>query len=320
MQKYRKLVNLQTMQRIHFIAIGSTTMHNLAIAVSKKNSFVVSGSDNEIEEPLKTRLKANGILPDKTGWFPERITKNLSAVIVGSNVDKDNCELLKANELGLKIYSFPEFLFQQTRSKTRIVVAGNAGKSITAAMIVFVLKQLRIDTDYLLSTTYEGIENSVKLTYESRIAVFEGDENATSALDDRPRFHLYKPQIAALIGIDLPTDVNADTKEKLEVFSKFIDLMEVQGRLIYLNSDKQLCEMTQNLRRDIVPFGYSTANYKVVDGVYYINTKKSNLALLIEGEKNMQYLEAARLACKQIGVTDEQFYNAVAKFSGKELV
>ncbi len=307
------------MQRIHFIAVGSTTMHNLAIAVSKKSSFVVSGSDNEIAEPFRTRLKANGILPDKLGWFAERIHKGLSAVIVGSNVDKDNTELLKAKELGLKIYSFPEFLFQQTRSKTRIVVAGNSGKSITAAMIVFVLKQLRIDTDYLLCTGYEGIESTIKLSYESRIAVFEGDENETSTLDNRPRFHLYKPQIAALIGIDLPTDNKLDKNEYLTVFSKFIDLMEVQGRLIYLNSDTNLIEMTQNLRRDIVPFGYNTANHYVSDGVYYIKTKKGDLALAVKGEQNMQYVEAARLACKQIGVTDDQFYNAITQFSGNKV-
>lgn len=308
------------MQRIHFIAIGSATMHSIAIAVSKKNSFVVTGSDVEIQDPLQAKLKEHGILPDKVGWFAERINKNLSAVVVGSSVAVDNVELLKAKELGLKIYTFPEFLLQQTRSKTRIVVAGNEGRSVTAAMIVFVLKQLRIDTDYLLSKSYVGIENKVKLTYESRIAVFEGDDTVTSILDSRPRFHLYKPQIAALIGLDVALVDTYELGEYLAKFREFIDLMEVQGRLIYLNSDKCLTEMTQNLRRDIVPFGYSTANYEFKNELYYLKTKKGDVAISLNNEIELQYVEAARLACKQIGVTDEQFYSAIVKFSTKEIL
>ena len=179
------------MQRVHFIAIGGAAMHNLAIAISKKNDFLVTGSDDEIFEPSYSRLKKNGLLPAEMGWFPERIHSGLSAVIVGMHATIDNPELLRAKELGLKIFSFPEYLYQQTRSKTRIVVGGSHGKTTTTAMILFVLKQLKIDADYMVGAQIEGFDNMVKLSYEARIAVFEGDEYLTSPIDRRPKFHLY---------------------------------------------------------------------------------------------------------------------------------
>ena len=187
------------MQRVHFIAIGGAAMHNMAIAISKKDSFLVTGSDDVIVEPSRSRLEKHGLLPTESGWFPERITRNLHAVVVGMHAAEDNPELIRAKELKLKIYSFPEYLFQQTRSKTRIVVAGSHGKTTTTAMILFVLKKLKIDTDYMIGT-HGGFENRVKLSYESRIAVFEGDEYLTP-IDHRPQFHHYKPHIAVLTGI-----------------------------------------------------------------------------------------------------------------------
>lgn len=189
------------MQRVHFIAIGGAAMHNLAIAVSKKNNFEVTGSDDEISEPAYSRLKAHGLLPEKMGWFPDRLHKGLQAVILGMHASIDNPELVRAKELGLKIYSFPEYLFQQTRSKTRIVVGGSHGKTATTAMILFVLQQLKIEVDYMVGAQNESSDTLVKLSYESRIAVFEGDEYLTSSIDPRPKFHLYKPHIAVLTGI-----------------------------------------------------------------------------------------------------------------------
>ena len=305
------------MQRVHFIAIGGAAMHNLAIAISKKNNFQVTGSDDEIFEPSRSRLKENGLLPDELGWFPDRIHKGLNAIILGMHATEDNPELIRAKELGLNIFSFPEYLFQQTRSKTRIVVGGSHGKTTTTAMILFVLKQLKIDADYMVGAQIEGFDNMVKLSYESRIAVFEGDEYLTSPIDRRPKFHLYKPHIAVLTGIAWDHINVFPTFEKyVEQFSKFVDLMEVQGRLIYFDGDENLNEIATHLRRDIVPFPYNTPEYEVRDGVTYLITKKGEVSLKIFGEHNLQNMNAARLACRQIGVTDEQFYSVISEFPG----
>ncbi len=305
------------MQRVHFIAIGGPTMLNLAIAISKKNNFQITGSDVEINEPAYSDLKSNGLLPDKLGWFPEKITKNLNAVILGTKTKSDNPELIRAKELGLKIYSFPEFIFQQTRSKTRIVVSGSHGKTTTTAMILFVLKKLRIDVDYVIGKAFKGFENLVKLSYDPRIAVIEGDEYLTSPIDDRPKFHLYKPHIAILTGIDNDAQNVFSTDENyVEQFQKFIDLMEIQGRLIYFDGNEKLNSICKNLRRDLVAFPYNTPENKIINGVTNLITKKANILLKISGEQNLQYLNAARLACRQIGVTDDQFYSAISDFEG----
>lgn len=305
------------MQRVHFIAIGGAAMHNLAIAISKKNNYLVTGSDDEIFEPSLSRLKKHGLLPDKIGWNPEKIHANLTAVILGMHAKLDNPELLRAKELGLKIYSFPEYLFQQTRNKTRIVVGGSHGKTSTTAMILYVLQKLRIDTDYMVGAQIEGFDNMVKLSSESRIAVFEGDEYLTSPIDLRPKFHLYKPHVAILTGIAWDhINVFPTFENYVEQFKKFIDLMEIQGRLIYFDGDKALRDMTKKLRRDLVPFPYNTPDHEVVDGVTYLITRKGKVALKIFGEHNLQNLHAARLACKQIGVTEEQFNNAISEFPG----
>jgi len=305
------------MQRVHFIAIGGAAMHNLAIAISKKDNFQVTGSDDEIFEPSRSRLKEHGLLPDEMGWFPDRIYKGLHAVILGMHATADNPELVRAKELGLKIYSFPEYLYQQTRSKTRIIIGGSHGKTTTTAMILFVLKHLKIDADYMVGAQIEGFDNMVKLSYESRIAVFEGDEYLTSPLDRRPKFHLYKPHIAVLTGIAWDhINVFPTFDNYVEQFRKFADLMEVQGRLIYFDGDENLNEIAEHLRRDIVPFPYNTPEYEVRDGITFLLTKYGDVALKVFGEHNLQNMNAARLACRQIGVTDEQFYSVISEFPG----
>lgn len=305
------------MQRVHFIAIGGAAMHNLAIAISKKTNFQVTGSDDEIFEPSLSRLREHKLLPEKMGWFPERIHKGLHAVILGMHATEDNPELIRARELGLKIFSFPEYLFQQTRSKTRIVIGGSHGKTTTTAMILFVLKQLKIDADYMVGAQIEGFDNMVKLSYESRIAVFEGDEYLTSPIDRRPKFHLYKPHIAVLTGIAWDhINVFPTFENYVEQFRMFTELMEVQGRLIYFDGDDNLNNIAQKLRRDIVPFPYNTPEYEVRNGITYLITKKGDVPLKFFGEHNLQNMNAARLACRQIGVTDEQFYSAITDFPG----
>jgi UDP-N-acetylmuramate: L-alanyl-gamma-D-glutamyl-meso-diaminopimelate ligase len=305
------------MQKVHFIAIGGAAMQNLAIAISKKNNFIVTGSDDEILEPSYSRLKENGLLPTDLGWYPDKIHKGLKAVVLGPHTKEDNSELQRAKELGVKVYSFPEYIYQQTRSKTRIVVAGSQAKTTTTAMILFVLKKLKIDTDYMIGAQINGVDNMFKFSYDSRIAVFEGDEHHTSTLDLRPKFHFYKPHIAILTGIAQDNNnIASNSNAYIELFRKFTELMEVQGRLIYFDGDENLCEISSNLRRDIVAFAYNTPEYELRDGITYIKTKKGEVALKIIGENNLQNMNAARLACKQIGVSDDQFYSAITEFPG----
>ncbi|MDO9152555.1 MAG: Mur ligase family protein [Paludibacter sp.] len=305
------------MQRFHFIAISEVAMLDMAIAISKKNNCKVTGSDDVIFEPSYSRLKEHHLLPEKTGWFPDRIDKGLNAVIPGKRVNEFNPELIRAKELGLKLFSFPEFLYQQTRSKTRIVVGGSHGKTTTTALILFVLKKLKIDADYMVSAQIEGFENNIKLSYDARIAVFEGDENLTSTIDQRPQFHLYKPHVAILTGIATDDYHVFPTFEiYVEQFHKFTQLMETQGRLIYYDGDGDLNKISQNLRRDIVAFPYNTPDNEVRNGITYLKTRKGEVPLKIYGEQNLQNLNAARLACKQIGVSDEQFFSVISEFRG----
>lgn len=308
------------MQRVHFIAIGGAAALDLAIAISKKSNFRVSGSDMEFSDDALQRLKEHGLLPDKKGWYPELMNKNLNAVVLGDNVKNDNPELAKAKELGLKVFSIPEFIFQQTRSKTRIVVAGSTGKTTITAMIIFVLTQLKMDTDYLIGTHLKGYTNRIKLSYDSRIAVFEGDDSPTSSIDARPKFHHYKPHIAVLTGISKEFNTSYKTFENYaEQFRIFAEQMEVQGRLVYNNADESLNRIAEKLRRDIVSFAYSAAEFEIIGDVTYIITKNEKVPLRISGEQDILSLNAARIACKQIGVTDDQFYTIIADFQPIEL-
>ena len=305
------------MFRVHFIAIGGAAMHNLAIALSQKDGYTVTGSDDIIFEPSLSRLKKHGLLPNKTGWFPEKITPNLSAVILGMHAKEDNPELLRAKELKLKIYSFPEYLYLQTRSKARIVIGGSHGKTSTTAMILHVFNKLNFNVDYMVGAQIEGFDNMVKLSHDARIAVFEGDEYLTSPLDSRPKFHLYQPHIAVLTGIAWDhINVFPTYEEYVEQFYKFVDLIELEGRFIYYDGDPELRKIAENIRRDIVPFPYGTPDHEIINGVTYLKTKKGNIPLKIFGKHNLQNLHAARLVCRQMGVSEDQFNEAIADFTG----
>ncbi|MDR1654336.1 MAG: peptidoglycan synthetase [Prevotellaceae bacterium] len=305
------------MKRVHFIAIGGAAMHNLAIAISKKQWYSVTGSDDEIFEPSYSRLKKNGLLPDKLGWFPEKIEKGLSAVIIGMHAGADNPELLKARSLGLKIYSFPEYLYEQTRSKTRVVVGGSHGKTTTAAMILFVLYKSGLTPDYMVGAQIDGFEDMVKLSMEANIAVFEGDEYLTSALDRRPKFHVYRPHIAVLTGIAWDhINVFPTFENYVSQFQKVTELMEPQGRLVYNCEDENLRKIVQNLRSDLIAFPYKTPPYEVKGGITWLKTAYGNVPLKVFGEHNLQNIEAARLVCRQLGINDEKFYENIKFFSG----
>ncbi len=301
---------------IHFIAIGGAAMHNLALALHKKGE-TITGSDDEIFDPARTRLAEQGLLPDSEGWHPERITKELDAVVLGMHAREDNPELLRAKELGVRIYSYPEFLLEQTLNKTRVVIGGSHGKTTVTSMILHVLKQLRKPFDYMVGAQIEGFDTMVGLSEEARIAVFEGDEYLTSALDPRPKFHVYRPHIAVVTGIAWDhINVFPTFENYVEQFRIFSQKIERDGKFIYFENDPNLVELAENLRSDLTPMPYGTHPYQVLEGKTWLQTKNGDVPLQIFGEHNLQNIQAAHLVCRQLGVTDKDFYGAISSFKG----
>ncbi len=306
------------MPKIHFIAIGGAAMHNLALAINQKEGYQITGSDDEIFEPSRSRLEKAGLLPEKNGWHPEHITTDLDAVILGMHAQNDNPELLRAKELGLKIYSFPEYLYEQTKDKIRIVVGGSHGKTTTTAMILYVFQKLGIETDYMVGAQIEGFERMVRLSDTAKYAVFEGDEYLTSPLDPRSKFHLYKPHIAILTGIAWDHINVFPTFDKyVDTFRQFVDLIEPSGSLIYFNNDDNLQQLADNARPDIKRLPYTTPDFEIHNGItYIIQHSNKQIPLNIFGKHNLQNMQAARLACMETGVSEDDFYQAVSSFHG----
>ncbi len=308
--------------RVHFIAIGGAVMHNLAIALHKKG-YMVTGSDDEIVEPSKTRLEKLGLLPAAMGWFPEKLSKEVDAVILGMHARLDNPELIRAQELGLKIYSYPEYIYEQTKDKIRVVIGGSHGKTTITAMILHVLKQCGKDFDYLIGAQVEGFDTMVKLTESATIAVFEGDEYLASPIDRRPKFLLYKPDVALISGIAWDhINVFPTFQSYVEQFKKFIDCIEQSGSLIYCEADAELVKLVKAARKDIREQPYGIPNHKIENGVTYLTPSlnggagEGSYALQVYGEHNLMNLNGARLVCKQVGISDEQFYQAIGSFKG----
>lgn len=303
--------------KVHFIAIGGSAMHNLAIALCQKG-ITVTGSDDEIFDPAKSRLEKYGLLPKEFGWHPERITPDLDAVVLGMHARIDNPELLRAQELGLKIYSYPEYLYEQSKDKLRIVVGGSHGKTTTTAMILHVLAHCGIEADYMVGAQLKGFEVMVRLSHTAKVMVIEGDEYLTSPIDRRPKFHLYKPNVAIITGIEWDhINVFPTFDIYREQFSKFIDLIEpidgIEGTLIYCDEDAEVHRVAvENQRTDIQKLPYVCPDHRVENGITYIG----NTALQVFGHHNLLNLTAARLACRQVGVTDEQFDEAIGTFEG----
>ncbi len=302
--------------KTHLIAIGGSAMHNLAIALKRKG-IEVSGSDDEIFEPSKSRLYKEGLLPTAEGWFPEKITDDLDAVIVGMHARKDNPELLRAQELGLKIFSYPEYLYEQTKDKTRIVIGGSHGKTSTTAMILHAMKYCRIETDFMVGAQLDGFDCMVKLTSENRFAVLEGDEYLSSPIDLRPKFHLYNPNIALLTGIAWDhINVFPTFDVYVEQFKIFLDKIEKGGTLVYCEADTEVKKLSESHAGLFSKIPYNTHPHEVVNGITYLITEKGKIPLKIFGNHNLQNLNGARLVCNQIGISDEQFYDAMQTFGG----
>jgi UDP-N-acetylmuramate: L-alanyl-gamma-D-glutamyl-meso-diaminopimelate ligase len=294
-------------------------MHNLAIALCQKG-ITVTGSDDEIFDPAKSRLEKYGLLPESFGWHPERITPDLDAVVLGMHARIDNPELLRAQELGLKIYSYPEYLYEQSKDKLRIVIGGSHGKTTTTAMILHVLAHCGIEADYMVGAQLKGFEVMVRLSHTAKVMVIEGDEYLTSPIDRRPKFHLYKPNVAIITGIEWDhINVFPTFDIYREQFSKFIDLIEPNGTLVYCDEDAEVHRVAvENQRTDIQKLPYVCPEHVVDNGVTYLRTPNSELRtpLMVFGHHNLLNLTAARLACRQVGVSDVQFDEAISTFEG----
>lgn len=302
--------------RIHLIAIGGAVMHNLAIALKLKG-YEVSGSDDEIFEPSRSRLASYKLLPMKEGWDPDLITPEIDVIILGMHAAKDNPELVKAEKLGLKIMSFPEYIYEQTKNKKRIVVAGSHGKTTTTAIIMHVFKSLGINFDYMVGSNIDNYESMVGLSDKSEIAVLEGDEYLTSALDRRPKFHLYKPDIAILNGIAWDhINVFPTFENYVEQFRIFIDCIEEGGTLIYYEGDDEVKKLALGSRKKMKKIPYKIHGFFQNKTGFYATTLKHVIPLKIFGEHNMQNLSAAKEACLEAGINEDDFYKAVQSFEG----
>ncbi len=298
------------MTRIHFIAIGGAAMHNLALAVASKAGYRVTGSDDEIFDPALSHLREAGLLPEEMGWHPERITSDIDAIILGMHAREDNPELVRARELGLKIYSFPEYLYEQTKDKIRIVVGGSHGKTTTTSMILYVLNRLGIEADYMVGAQIEGFERMVRLSDTAKYAVFEGDEYLTSPLDLRSKFLWYHPHVAILTGIAWDhINVFPTFPEYVETFRKFVKSIEPKGSFIYFKGDENLRMLAEEVS------GTPESRDTDITTIPY-QEYKGDVAMQVFGKHNMQNLQAAMLACHCIGVAPDDFYREIASFTG----
>ena len=302
--------------KIHFIAIGGSAMHNLAIALHQKG-YEVSGSDDTIHDPSKSRLEKYGLLPKTFGWFPEKISNSLDVIILGMHAKIDNPELLKAQELGLKIYSYPEFLFEQSKDKTRVVIGGSHGKTTITSMILHVLNYHEREVDYMVGAQLDGFETMVHLTTENEFIVLEGDEYLSSPIDRRPKFHLYKPNIALLSGIAWDhINVFPTFENYKEQFSIFTDSLTNGGSMVYNEEDENVVAVVENSINHIKKYPYRTPDHFIENGITYLETTSGDLPLEIFGKHNLQNLAGAKWICQHMGIDEDDFYEAIASFKG----
>jgi UDP-N-acetylmuramate: L-alanyl-gamma-D-glutamyl-meso-diaminopimelate ligase len=302
--------------RVHFIAIGGSAMHNLAIALHKKG-FEVTGSDDEIFEPSKGRIAKYGLLPEEFGWFPEKISVDLDAIILGMHARIDNPELLKAQELGLKVYSYPEYIYEQSKDKIRVVIGGSHGKTSITSMVLHVLEKCNKDFDYMVGAQLEGFDTMVKIT-DAKIIILEGDEYLSSPIDRRPKFHLYHPNIALISGIAWDhINVFPTFENYIEQFSTFIELVEKDGVLIYCKADEEVNRIALTTSNpDIDRVGYQTPENIIENGITSLVIEGNKIPLQIFGDHNLQNLNGARLVCSQLKISEAQFYEAIQDFKG----
>ena len=302
--------------RVHFIAIGGSAMHNLALALHHKGDQI-TGSDDEIFEPSKSRLAGRNLLPATFGWFPEKITQNIDAIILGMHAKADNPELLKAKDLNLPIYSYPEFLYEQSKNKTRVVIGGSHGKTTITSMILHVMHYHQKEVDYMVGAQLEGFDVMVKLTNDNDFIVLEGDEYLSSPIDRRPKFHLYKPNIALLSGIAWDhINVFPTYENYVAQFDIFLTQMTSGGAVIYNEEDFEVKRVVEQSTSPIKKYPYRTPNYAVADGQTLLDTPEGDMPIEIFGKHNLNNLEGARWICQLMGVDADDFYEAISTFKG----
>ena len=302
--------------RTHFIAIGGAAMHNLALALHNKG-YNVTGSDDAIFEPSKSRLDKKGLLPVELGWFPEKITTDIDSIILGMHAKEDNLELLKAQDLGLKIYSYPEFLYEQSKNKTRVVIGGSHGKTTITSMILHVMHYNNIEVDYMVGAQLEGFDTMVHLTDENDFIVLEGDEYLSSPMDRRPKFHLYQPNIALISGIAWDhINVFPTYENYVEQFEIFIRKITNGGILVYNDEDSEVKRVAESATNPIRKLPYHTPKYRVENGVTLLETPEGAMPIEVFGEHNLNNLAGAKWICQNMGVDEADFYQAIATFKG----
>jgi UDP-N-acetylmuramate: L-alanyl-gamma-D-glutamyl-meso-diaminopimelate ligase len=302
--------------KVHFIAIGGSAMHNLAIALHKKG-FDVTGSDDVLFEPSASRLNKYGILPQQTGWYPEKITPQLDAVILGMHARIDNPELLKAQELGIKIYSYPDYIYEQSKNKQRVVIGGSHGKTTITSMILHALQEAGKDFDYLVGAQLEGFETMVKLTHDAPIIIIEGDEYLASPIDRRPKFHIYKADIGVISGIAWDhINVFPTFDNYIDQFKIFDETIQAGGKLIYSQTDEVLNTMVSKLNVPIEKLPYVLPEFTIDNGTTYIIADGKRYSLQVFGQHNLLNMEAARLVCEGLGITKADFYSYLTTFKG----
>ncbi len=302
--------------KVHFIAIGGSVMHNLAITL-KQLGYEVSGSDDKIYDPSRSRLEKYNLLPKDLGWFPELIDKQIDFIVLGMHAKKDNPELLKALDLDCKIYSYPELIFEFSKSKTRITIGGSHGKTTVSSMILHVLDFYDIKVDYLLGAQIEGFENMVHITDDNEFILIEGDEYLSSPIDNSPKFHKYNSNIAVITGIAWDhINVFPSFENYISQFEKFIETITDGGVLVFNELDKLVLDIVNKSEKTIRKIGYGKPNFEIVDGVTYVKTSEGDVPLKVFGDHNLSNLSAAKQICALMGVFDDEFFAAIASFKG----
>ena len=306
---------MDTIQRIHFIAIGGSIMHNLAIALKEKG-HQVTGSDDEIYEPSKSRISAHGLLPTSQGWNPELITPELDAVILGMHARVDNPELLKAQELGMKIFSFPEYIYEQSKEKQRVVIAGSHGKTSITAIIMHVLRYFDRKFDYAVGAQINGFENMVKLS-DAPVIIIEGDEYLSSPIDRTPKFLKYHHHIGLISGISWDhINVFPSEEEYLKQFEAFADQTPKAGSLAYFENDPLTSMIASKERADVHMLPYTTHPHTIENSNTFLSVDKESYPLKVFGRHNLQNISGAQVVLGRIGISEDQFYEAIASFKG----
>ena len=302
--------------KIHFIAIGGSAMHNLALALHYKG-YTITGSDDEIFDPARSRLASCGLLPEKLGWYPQKLTTDIDAVILGMHARGNNIELARAKRLGLKIYSYPEFLYEQSKDKIRVVIGGSHGKTTITAMILHVLRHAEVDCDYMVGAKLEGFDVMVRLSENAPFMIFEGDEYLTSALDPRPKFHLYQPDIALISGIAWDhMNVFPTFDNYIEQFRVFARMVPDNGSIIYCSEDPEVKTLVTNLDGKMLKQPYTVPDFTIRDGITLLHTTYGDVPLKVFGRHNLLNLEGARLVCNLLEISDQQFYKAIESYQG----